>query len=263
MQDVWRNMDPYERYIGRWSRPVAREFVAQLSVPSEAVWIDVGCGSGALTEAIVTIARPKRVIALDRSYDFAAQFRRRLAIEPVTVMTADAVKLPLRDNPADAVVSGLVLNFVPDPVVAVTEMLRCARPGGVVATYLWDYAEGMQLIRAFWDAAIALDRGAVALDEAVRFPLCTPERLRQLFVSAGADDVRVGSITIPTVFRDFEDLWSPFLGGQGPAPTYAMALAEEHRTALRERLRQAVASKPKEPITLSARAWVVRGLSQK
>lgn len=258
MRDVWEIAGSYERYIGRWSRAVAREFVARLSVPSGGVWIDVGCGSGALTAAILDQRSPALVLALDRSIDFTAQLRRTAPLEHVRLVAADAMALPFPVRCADAVVSALVLNFVPDPELAVREMLRCARPGGIVATYLWDYSEGMQAIRLFWDAAIAADERAIALDEANRFPICRPEALENVFRSAGALDVSVDSITVPTRFRDFDDLWSPFLGGQGPAPAYAMSLPDAGRAALRERFRTLVQENEDGSIDLSARAWFAR-----
>jgi SAM-dependent methyltransferase len=260
MQDAWQHAESYEQYIGRWSRSVAREFVPGLSVAPGAVWLDVGCGSGALTAAILELAEPARVTVLDRSYEFVRHFRRVVSKDPASLLVADAVSLPFTDGKADAVVSGLVLNFVPDPERAVREMLRAVRPGGVVSTYVWDYAEGMQLIRLFWDAAVALDPGAAALDEAARFPLCDAAALEQLFVRAGAAQVATSAITISTPFRDFDDLWMPFLGAQGPAPTYAMSLSEQDRGRFRERFLQTVPTGPDGSIELSARAWVVRGV---
>jgi SAM-dependent methyltransferase len=260
MRDVWQSAKSYEAYIGRWSRPVAREFVAGLRIAPESAWIDIGCGSGALTSAILAIASPVRVAALDRSFDFVEQSRRAVADHRVLFAVADAVQLPFADGCAHAAVSGLVLNFVPEPERAVREMLRCVRPGGLVAVYVWDYAGGMQAIRRFWDAAIALDRGAAALDEAERFPLCQPSALEKLFRDAGVSSVSVSSITVPTVFRDFDDLWSPFLGGQGPAPTYAMSLDEKRRGLLREKMRNMVPVKADGSIEMSARAWIARAV---
>ena len=149
----------------------------------------------------------------------------------------DAQALPLADRAVDVAVSGLALNFVPDPPRAVREMERVVRPGGTVALYLWDYAGEMQLMRRFWDAAVALDPEAGALDEGVRFPLCRPEALAALLQEAGLAAVEGRPIDVATVFRDFDDYWTPFLGGQGPAPGYCIGLAEQRRTALRERLR--------------------------
>ena len=258
MHDVWRSADSYEAYIGRWSRDVARHFVADLSVAKGSVWLDVGCGSGALTSSILSLADPARVVALDRSVDFVSQSRRLLSDRRAVFAGGDAAALPLAANSADAAVSGLVLNFVPEPENAVREMLRCVRPGGVVAAYVWDYSEGMQTIRLFWDAVVALYPAAAELDEANRFPICKRDALGRLFHSAGGAQVRVTSITVPMRFQSFEDLWSPFLGGQGPAPGFAMSLPDEERNALRDKYRDLVPMKVDGSIELSAKAWVAR-----
>jgi hypothetical protein len=161
----------------------------------------------------------------------------------------------------DIAVSGLALNFVPQPSLAVHEMTRTVRAGGTVAAYVWDYAGTMELMRYFWDAAGALDPAALALDEGRRFPLCRPDPLIELFTQAGLRDVQVRAIDVPTRFRDFDDYWSPFLGGQGPAPGYAMSLDEPRRDALRERLRASLPIAADGSIALIARAWAVRGNS--
>jgi hypothetical protein len=118
----------------------------------------------------------------------------------------------------------------------------------------------MQLMRYFWDAAVTLDPGIAALDEGRRFPLCQPEPLAELFNSAGLSDIEVRAIDVPTRFRDFDDYWSPFLGGQGPAPAYVMSLPDEQRTALREYLRSTLPTADDGSIYLIARAWAVRGM---
>jgi hypothetical protein len=152
-----------------------------------------------------------------------------------------------------------VLNFVPDQPRAAAEMARVVRPGGEVALYVWDYADRMQLMRHFWDAAIALNPAARELDEASRFPICRPEPLRKLFETAGLIEVETRAIDVPTLFVDFNDYWRPFLGGQAPAPAYCMSLGEEARAALRERLRVSLPRQPDGSIPLVARAWAVRG----
>src|SRR5262249_7989486 len=141
----------------------------------------------------------------------------------------DARTLPVPDGSVDAVIAGLVLNFVLQPEQAAAEMARAVRSGGLVAAYVWDYAGEMQLMRRFWDAALALNPAAHALDEGVRFPLCQPELLGELFRAAGLQRVETRAIDVPTIFRDVDDYWTPFLGGQGPAPGYAMSLSEEGR----------------------------------
>jgi SAM-dependent methyltransferase len=158
------------------------------------------------------------------------------------------------------VISGLVLNFVPDAAAAVAEMVRVVRPGGTVAAYVWDYAGQMQLMRYFWDSAVALNPAARDLDEGRRFPLCQPGPLAALFRMAGLAHVQTCAVEVPTIFRDFADYWSPFLGGQFPAPDYAMSLDEAQRGALRDHLRTHLPIAADGSIALVARAWAVRGI---
>lgn len=258
--DVWDVGTGYEAYVGRWSRLVAREFLAWLGVPRHGRWLDVGCGTGTLVEAIAAAAKPRLVLGIDRSMGFLGHARSRLAGAGTAFQVGDAQALAIAPGSFDAVVSGLVLNFVPRPALMVAEMARAVRPGGAIALYVWDYAGGMELMRRFWEAASALDAAAVALDEGVRFPVCSPAPLAALFAAAGLSDVATSAIDVPTRFRDFDDYWQPFLGGQGPAPAYAMSLPEDRRAALRERLRGALPTGPDGSIRLTARAWAVRGV---
>jgi SAM-dependent methyltransferase len=168
-------------------------------------------------------------------------------------------QLPVATTTYDVVVSGLVLNFIPDLGAGIAEMVRVTKPSGTVAAYVWDYAGKMELMRYFWDAAVVLKSEARERDEGRRFPICRPASLRNLFVEAGLHEIEVRSIDVPTHFRDFEDYWSPFLGGQFPAPAYAMSLNEEDRVALRERLRATLPFSEDGAIRLIARAWTVRG----
>ncbi|HEY7902706.1 MAG TPA: class I SAM-dependent methyltransferase [Casimicrobiaceae bacterium] len=255
--DHWHEGDPYERYIGRWSRPVAAAFLAWLDQPASLRWLDIGCGTGALTAAIATQAQPASLVGVDPSPGFLAKARERVA--GATFRVADALALPLADATADVVVSGLVLNFVADTGRGLAEMRRVCAPGGTVAAYVWDYAAKMALIRHFWNAAVALDPAARALDEGVRFPLCDPHALESAFRGADLAAVEVVPIDVPTVFRDFDDYWSPFLGGQGPAPAYAMALDAAARDKLRDRIRADLPVRADGSIALVARAWAVRG----
>lgn len=257
---LWAAGEAYEPYVGRWSRIVAAEFLARLGVPAGADWLDIGCGTGALSGLILRNHAPASVLGLDPSEGFLAHARRSLSNARLSFRQGDAQDLPVPDAAFDALVSGLVLNFVPDQPKALAEMRRAARPGAMVAAYVWDYAEGMQMMRRFWDAAAALDAaGAGSQDEALRFALCRPEPLRALFEQAGLRGVKVWAIDIPTVFRDFEDYWSPFLRGGAPAPAYCLSLEEERRAALRERLRATLPVAADGSIPLSARAWAVRG----
>lgn len=255
MTGMWASGEAYEPYVGRWSRLVADRFVAWLAPAAGERWLDVGCGTGALAGTVVASADPASVLGLDRSRGFLERARRQVVGAGFGV--ADAGRLPVRDGSVDRVVSGLVLNFLPDPAGAVAGMARACRPGGVVAVYVWDYAEDMQLIRRFWDAAVALDPAAAELDEGRRPWVCRPDQLAEVFT--GLADVECTAITVPTVFRDFDDYWTPFLGAQGPAPAYCASLSDEARRRLRERLRATLPTGADGSIALSARAWAVRG----
>jgi SAM-dependent methyltransferase len=260
-KDSWTAGERYEPYVGRWSRLVARDFLAWLQAVAHLDWLDVGCGTGALTELIVQQSRPRSVMGIDASAGFIAHARAHIADPRVVFEVADAQLLPVESARFDVAVSGLVLNFVPNPLRVVCEMARAVRPGGVVAAYVWDYAGKMELMRCFWDAAVALDQAALELDEGRRFPLCQPEPLAELFTQAGLGEVQLLAIDVATRFRDFDDYWTPFLGGQGPAPGYAMSLSEERRAALRERIRGKLLMAGDGSIELMARAWAVRGLA--
>lgn len=255
----WVSGDLYEPYVGRWSRPVARELVAWLAAPPGLDWLDVGCGTGALAEAVRAGSSPRRLVGIDPSAGFLEHAVRRLGPAGAEFRQADARALPFAEAEFDRVVSGLVLNFVPDPPRAVAEMARVLRPGGTAALYVWDYAEGMAMMRRFWDAAEALDPRAAEHREGRRFSVCRPEPLAALFRAAGLAEVETRAIDVPTVFRDFDDYWTPFLGGQAPAPAYCMSLPEDARAALRERLRASLPARADGTIRLAARAWAVRG----
>lgn len=257
--DTWEQGDPYERYVGRWSRRVAPLFLAWLRVPAHKRWLDVGCGTGALCAAILEGYSPAAVVGVEPSEGFLEAARGRLAGR-VELYPGSGADIPLADESVDAVVSGLVLNFIPDLSAALAEMVRVTAPDGTVGAYVWDYAEGMEPIRSFWDSAVALDPAAARLDEAVRFPLCAPDALAALFAGAGLLEVQGTALEVPTPFASFEDYWGPFLGGQGPAPGYVASLEDDARARLRDHLRERLPTADDGSIALKARAWAVRGI---
>ena len=259
VSDTWERGNPYEQYVGRWSRAVAPVFLSWLGIPSGRRWLDVGCGTGALSAAIVDCCSPASLAGVEPSEGFLATARENLAGR-AALHQGSATAIPLADGAVDVVVSGLVLNFVPDQRAAMAEMARVTRGGGTIAAYVWDYAGKMELMRLFWDAAVALDPQAARLDEGTRFPLCRPEALQALFTGAGLHSVETRAIDIPTPFASFDAYWQPFLGGQGPAPAYAMALGEDDRTRLREGLRARMPIQADGSLALTARAWAVRGI---
>jgi SAM-dependent methyltransferase len=259
--DVWASGAAYEPFVGRWSRLVARQFLAWLGLAREQRWLDVGCGTGILTRTILEQAHPAAVVGLDPSAGFLAFARTQTADTRASFEAGDARTVPFAPDTFDVTVAGLALNFVPDPARGVAEMARVTRRGGTVGVYVWDYAGEMQMLRSFWDAAVAIDPSALDLDEGRRFPICRPERLRELFeVELNAVDAT--AINVPTDFRDFDDFWTPFLGGQGPASSYVAALDEDRRSALRARLRATLPTAPDGSIHLTARAWALRGERQ-
>jgi SAM-dependent methyltransferase len=258
--DTWEDGSAYESYVGRWSRLVAAQFVRWLATPTRSAWLDFGCGSGALTHTILTEGSPRLVIGCDRSAGYVDHARRQTTDPRAQFVVANLGDLPRIDDGFDVSVSGLVLNFLASPGDALRALAAVVRRGGTMAAYVWDYDEGMQLMRVFWDAAVALDADAQPLDERARFPHCQPEPLRRLFESAGLQNVAVTGIEVPTVFRNFEDYWEPFLGGQGPAPGYVMRLSPERREDLRRDIQRRLPTDAMGRIPLHARAWAVRGI---
>lgn len=257
ISDTWERGDPYEQYVGRWSRQVAPQFLSWLNIPAHRRWLDVGCGTGALSAAIIDHCSPVSVVGVEPSEGFLENAKEQLGAR-VLLRRGSAAEIPLDDRSVDVTVSGLVLNFVPNGRAAVSEMARVTAAGGTIGAYVWDYAGKMELMRHFWDAAVELNPDAAKLDEGVRFPVCRPVALTELFGSAGLRESEVTAIDITTSFASFEDYWRPFLGGQGPAPAYAMALDETARARLRDHIRGRIPLQADGSISLTARVWAVR-----
>jgi len=258
--EKWSSGDAYESFMGRWSRRVADDFLQWLAPLPRANWLEVGCGTGALTEAICRGAKPASLVACDPSPEFLSFARSSIGESSVTFRVAGADDLPRRDGGFDLIVSGLVLNFLPRPSDAVRSMRERLRRGGMLAAYVWDYGEGMQFLRFFWDEAVAMDPSVVQFDEGRRFPLCRPDALIQLFEQGGLDSVETIVLEIATAFPDFDAYWSPFLGGTGPAPSFVDSLDRDARRQLRLRLKQRLTPSADGSIQLVARALGVRGL---
>jgi SAM-dependent methyltransferase len=251
--------EAYEHYVGRWSRPVGQMFLEWLDLPRDLCWVDVGCGTGALTGMILDRAAPNRIIGIEPSEGFLNLARANVEDQRAEFRLGDAHALPLDSHEADVVVSGLVLNFVSDKNRVLEQMCRVVHPGSTVAAYVWDYAGEMQLMRYFWSAVVELFPDAADKDEGKQFPICEPNALAELFRAAGLQEVETQSLDAPTVFKDFEDYWSPFLRGQGPAGAYCASLSEHHRDDLRARLKNVLPCEDDGTIRLIARAWAVRG----
>ena len=260
--DTWDSGHAYDRYAGRWSRKVATGLLDWLAMPSGLAWADVGCGTGALASAILARGEPSSVVGLDASEGFVARARHHVGDPRARFEVGEATHLPWDTAAWDVTVSGLVLNFVRDHDAMAREMARVTRAGGTVAAYVWDYAGGMQMMRHFWDAVLAVSPGDSGLDQAERFPLCQPGPLQRVFEQAGMTSVSVCAIDIATVFQNFDDYWTPFLGRTGAAPTYLASVSDDMRERIRHHLQERLAPPPDTPIELTARAWAVRGTAR-
>ena len=258
MKDAWKSGNPYEFFMGRWSTLVAHSFVDWLSPSPGCRWLDVGCGSGALSEAIIKHHQPESLTAIDQSEGFVKTTQNRLG-KTALCKVGDALALPLDDNSVGFAVSGLVLNFIPEPEKALAEMRRVTVNGGTVAVYVWDYAGTMEFLNTFWDVAIALNPGAANLHEGKRFPESNAQGLGKHFERAGFSKTSSAPIQIDTFFKSFEDYWQPFLGGQGPAPTYVLSLADRDQEALEAKLRNRLPIQNDGSINMIAQAWAMRG----
>jgi SAM-dependent methyltransferase len=257
---IWGNTKAYEAYMGRWSRSVAEAALVWLGLPPGLSWLDVGCGTGALTEVVLATADPREVLGVDPSADFLATAAAQITDPRIRFAVGDAAALPVPSDAYDVVVAGLVLHFVPDPPPAVSEMARATRRGGTVAAYVWDFAGERQFTRFLWQAATALDPAAAAQDPSRQIPLCHPEPLAALFAGAGLQAVMVQAVVVPIVIRDFDDYWQPhLLGGSSPAQRYVASLGAEQQTALRQRLHAMLPIAEDGSIPLLGRLWAVRG----
>lgn len=261
--DAWMAGDAYDAYMGRWSRKVAPRFIDWLALAPGLSWIEVGCGTGALSAAIVAHADPLKLLAVEPSAGFLAQARINVVDPRVTFASGDALNLPAEAASCDVAVAGLVLNFVAARDQALAEMRRVVRPGGIVAFYVWDYpGGGQQFVRAFWQAVATIDPAAAEQhSEATRFHFCTRDALRALAETAGLARVDSTAIEIETRFRDFSDYWTPFTRGTGPAPGYCAQLPQAQRDRLERQLRDTLPFAADGSIPLTARAWAVKGVA--
>ena len=248
--------EAYDRHIGRYGAELAQALIAAAGVRSGQRVLDVGCGPGALTRALVDVVGAAQVAAVDPSAPFAEACVQRLPGVRVEVGAAEA--LPFPDDDFDAALSQLVVNFMREAEAGVREMRRVTRDGGMVAAAVWDYAGEMTILRRFWDAVVALDPAAEELDEGRSMPYCTPESLGALWTAAGLRDVRVEPAVVGARYEGFGDLWAPLELGVAPSGAYVASLPAPARESLKAELRARLGVGD-EPFRLTARAWVVTG----
>jgi SAM-dependent methyltransferase len=249
--------EAYDRHVGRYSAQLASALIAFARIEPGMRVLDVGCGPGALTSALVERLGAENVAAADPSEPFAESCRARLPGVDVVVAAAEA--LPFGDGTFDAALSQLVVNFMHDAEGGVREMARVTRPDGIVASCVWDYAGEMTLLRAFWDAAREVDPGrAAAADEGVVMGWCSEAELAELWRRAGLRDVRTGALVVRAGYADFEDLWWPFPTGVAPSGAFCKSLDDDRRSELHDAYRRRLGAGD-GPFELTARAWAVAG----
>ena len=257
---TWGNADAYEAYMGRWSLPMANGVLQWLLPQPNLDWLDVGCGTGALTSAILDQAAPRSITGIDPSADFLTSARSQIADFRAHFAVATAADLLFPTASFDIAIAGLVLHLIQDPSSAVQEMSRVVRPAGTVAAYVWDFTGEQQFTHAFWNVATELDPAAAAFDPAVHTNLCAREPLAELFRAAGLHQVAVESLAMPVVFRDFNDFWLPhLLKGSPPVQRYTATLNEPALARLRERLLVTLPLAADGTLPLLGRVWAARG----
>jgi len=257
---MFSKADAYERFMGRWSRLLAPALVSFSEIREGDAVLEVGSGTGALALALRDVLQGGRVTGIDPSSDYVRHAAESCDDPRVVFEVGDARALRFLDAAFDKTVSALAMNFIPEPARALKEMVRVTKPGGVVTAVVWDYAEGMEMLRAFWDEATALDPESLARDEA-RMPLCRQGELAALFRGGGLTHVEEAPLTVPLHFPSFADYWAPFLLGEGPAGAYAVSLSKDQQRALEQRLQGRLAGDgPEHPIEMTARAWAVKGI---
>jgi SAM-dependent methyltransferase len=259
-QKTFSDADAYERFMGRWSRRLAPLLARFASVGERDFVLDVGTGTGALAGAIADAFPIVRVTGIDPSPVYVQHAEARTPSERVRFLVGDARLSQTADAVFDKTLSMLAVNFIPDPAQAVRDMTRVTRPGGTVAAAVWDYDAGMEMLRVFWDEAVAGDPAVFAQDER-NMPLCRRGELAELWRASGLQSVEEQPLTIELAFASFDDYWLPFLGGQGPAGAHVASLSPAARAALESRLRRRLLGDRQDgAFALQARAWAVKGV---
>ena len=244
----------YDRYMGRHSTELAPKLISFAGIEPGMRALDVGCGSGALTAALGDRLGADNVAAADPSEPLLAACAER--VPGVEARVASAERLPWPDESFDVVTSQLVVNFMRDTEAGVNEMRRVARPDGLLASCTWDYADGMQVLRVFWDAALALD--PTAPDEGRVMRYCTERELAELWTGQGLVGGETAPLEFDVTYASFADYWEPFTLGAGPGGEYCVSLAPNRREALQKACYKRLGS-PDGSFALRARAFAVRG----
>ena len=249
----------YERFMGRWSRLLAPKYIAFAGVKNGDRVLDVGTGTGSLASALETTMTSSEIVGIDPSEGFINYAKKNAKSGRARFEVGDAQALRFPDASFDQTMALLVMNFVPDHNKAIGEMRRVTRPQGVVSACVWDYNAGMQMLRFFWDEAVALDPAIEPKDER-HMKLSREGQLGELWKKAGLVNVQEKPLAIDQTYASFDDYWGPFLRGAGPGGAYVVSLSEERRRQLEARMRKRLLGNREDGVfVLEARAWCVRG----
>jgi SAM-dependent methyltransferase len=244
----------YARHVGRYGPALSAALIDAVGVNPGDRCLDVGCGPGVLTAALAERAGAQRVVGIDPSESFVAACRERVPGADIHIASAES--LPFEDGEFDVALAQLVVNYMRDPDLGVAEMKRVVRGGGMVGGCIWDYSDGMTMLRAFWDAALELDPEAPDQGRTTRF--CREDELGELWERCGLRDVESGALLVSAAYEDFDDYWSPFPTGVAPSGDYCASLGPERRQQLQGACFRRLGS-PAGQFTLHARAWYARG----
>lgn len=256
---MWSGVEAYDQLMGRWSRLLVPDLIDFAGVENGHRVLDVGCGTGSLSQGLLEYGSKIEVVGVDSATPFVEYADAQLTSQRANLQMADAQDLPFPDDSFDRCLSLLVINFIPNAQAAMREMFRVTRPQGIVAAAVWDYGGGMEMLRSLWDTAVGLDPSAETLHER-NMPYCRGGELTELWIDSGFVGVEETALDATVTFDSFDDYWEPFLAGVGPSGAYVSSLLAEQQAKLREQLSRNLAPAGEHlPITTEVRAWAVLG----
>lgn len=255
----WSSGENYDNYMGRWSSLVAYQFVPWVNAEKDLDWLDLGCGTGQLSEAIFEIAKPNKVVGIDQSAGFLQLAQEKLKAFKFRCEHGNATQLAQPNSTFDVAVSGLCINFLSNSEKGIQEMYRVVKPGGKVGIYVWDYSGKMEFVRLFWDAVQEVDKGSKRFDEGKNASICRPHELESIFLRIGLESIDVAEINIDMRFSSFDNYWLPFFYGQGMLGKYLLSQSQNNQIRLKHSLESRIHKKDDGSFNLKARAWCIMG----
>jgi trans-aconitate methyltransferase len=257
----WDDTKGYELYVGRWSRFISKDFIYWLKPDAGLEWLEVGCGTGALTSAILEKANPKQITAIDKSGSYIKQAMSDIIADNVIFLERGFESLPSNET-FDIITSGLVLNFLPDIKDSFQQMANKLKPAGQLSAFVWDYAGHYQPMRHFWDAAKEVSPIAQKFDAGVKFSICNEIKLTDLFQSAGLTNIRFTTLERIATFQSFDDYWLPIASAQGSVTEFMSSLNDPQTQKLKELLKQRLPIAINGEIKLIINALAIAGTRQ-